>query len=86
MKKAARFAEINRRMAEKLAATQADDPKQAARSKRYWDRMLKIAAGRKRKLNFYGKVVDQFGDPVPNAEMVFNARSGYLVGAQDGKP
>jgi len=50
-----------------------------AESKKYWDRMIKISQGRKKEINYFGKVIDQYENPVSDATVRFNAASGFLV-------
>jgi hypothetical protein len=48
-------------------------------SREYWNRMAKIAEGRKKEIHFFGRVIDQNDNPVSGAEVLYSAKSGFLV-------
>lgn len=61
-------------------------PEGKKKSDRYWNKMLAIAKGRSKDIEFYGLLIDQNGDPAEGAIVDYSASSGYLTeGSGRGK-
>lgn len=54
-------------------------PEQEKKHKNSLERVANMASSRVQEINFYGKVIDQFGNPVNDATVIYSANSGYLA-------
>ncbi len=54
-------------------------PEKQAKEEAFWLRLISKAEAAAKKIEFYGKIVDQYGNPVPGVQVKYIARSEYLV-------
>jgi hypothetical protein len=54
-------------------------PEEKSKSKKYWDKMRAITQSQLDSIEFYGKVVDQYDNPISQVTIKYNAQSGYLA-------
>ena len=54
-------------------------PEKHAREEVFWTRLISTAEAAVKDILFYGKIVDQHGDPVPGVVVKYKAQSQYLA-------
>jgi uncharacterized protein YnzC (UPF0291/DUF896 family) len=55
-----------------------DTPEEVAKRTKYWNKLKTFADSQLKNIDFYGKVIDQNGNPVPDMQVEYSGHSGYL--------
>ncbi len=70
---------ISQMLIRQAQAKSKDEAENKKRSNAFWDRASDFSDAQLTKVEFYGRIVDQYGDPVPGVKVPYSAGGYYLA-------
>lgn len=67
------------------SAQASETPEHKERVKAHWELIGKVAEGQVRRIDFVGRIVDQYGEPIRDAKVGFEAGGNFLSAGSGGR-